>query len=100
VVGNTLIDMGSRVPFLRRHVLEPRHPGPVPQAAAPGGSSSSNSSSSSLLGMGLPVGPRRQLSSRSIAGGLSSSSSSSAARGGHHYTLMEGNDDEEAAGSP
>lgn len=81
VVGPLLVDLGSRSPFLRRHVFEHQHPGPVPQlATAPP----------------LPGAPRRQLSSRSSGnlgwGGRATS----------HYTLMEDRKGEEIeeAGSP
>ncbi len=70
-VGNSLIDLGARSPFLRRHVLEQRHAGPVPQRAT--------GSTSSILS----VAPRRQVSSRSLTGGS-----------GRHYTLMEGHGEE------
>lgn len=75
MVGNRLVDLGARSPFLRRHVFEQRHPGPIPQpAAAPT----------------LPVMPRRQLS-RNVSVGVGRSS-------GANYTLMEDGNEEE--GSP
>lgn len=83
VVGNRLVDLGSRSPFLRRHLFEQPHPGPVPRpAAAPP----------------LPGAPRRQMSSRassSLGMGLGGRSSTQT-----HYTLMDDREDVEEAGSP
>lgn len=82
VVGTRLVDLGSRSPFLRRHVLAHQHPGPVPQSStAPP----------------LPGAPRRQLSSMSSSLGWGGRATS-------HYTLMEdgkrGEEEAEAAGLP